>query len=264
MVTADVTNRRMFNKQPFFTDRVVYNSKDDAKTLVTEIKSFDRTVKARIVEKSNGVFIYYDEQSFTNIKKGKFRNLIRRRKSFAPVKKSTKSATRKPKKTRTKTSRTSKTELSILERQERLPQFLMKRLSKKAVSILQKSVIETQKTTKKELEQQLDIIRSEQVKFDIRFEHEKSMLVYINRVARIIEKRIREYEEQEAEIFLRIHVIAPINRGEFKKQLSKLERKGIDEVSYLIFRKLGRKTKKYPYSESRLQISIRKYLTKNF
>ena len=81
----------------------------------------------------------------------------------------------------------------------------------------------------------------------------------------MIEKRVREYEEQEAEIFMRINIIAPINRGEFKKQLSKLDKKGIDEVAYLIFRKLSSRTiRKYPYSESRLQNQIRSFLTENF
>ena len=260
LVTAEATNRRMFNKQPYFTDKVVYNSKEDAKSLVTEIKSFDRTVKARVVEKSTGVFIYFDEQSFTHIKNGKFRNIFRKRNNTSAIRKPTKTKAYKPKKTKS-----SKPELSILERQERLPGFLMKRLSKKATSILQKSVLKSHKTSKKDLEQQLDILRSEQVKFDIRFEHEREMIDFINRVARMIEKRVREYEEQEAEIFMRINIIAPINRGEFKKQLSKLDKKGIDEVAYLIFRKLSSRTiRKYPYSESRLQNQIRSFLTENF
>ena len=260
IVTTEARNKRVFNKIPFFTDKVAYSSKEDAKTLVAEIKSFDRTVKARIVEKSGGVFIYYDEHSYSNIKKGKFRNILRKRKNSSAVVKPTKTRAYKPKKTKS-----TKSELSILERQERLPGFLMKRLSKKATSILQNSVLKSHKTSKRELEQQLDILRSEQVKFDVRFEHEREMLDFINRVARMIEKRVREYEEQEAEIFMRINIIAPINRGEFKKQLSKLEKKGTDEVSYLIFKKLSSRTKrKYPYSESRLQNQIRSFLTDNF
>jgi hypothetical protein len=260
LVTAEATNRRMFNKQPYFTDKVVYNSKEDAKSLITEIKSFDRTVKARIVEKSDGVFIYYDEQSYTNIINGKFHKIIGKRKNSSAVRKPTKTKGYKPPKTTS-----SKPELSILERQEKLPDFLMKRLSKKAISILQKSVLKSHKTSKKELENHLDILRSEQVKFDIRFEHERQMLDFINRVARMIEKRVREYEEQEAEIFLRINIIAPINRGDFKKQLSKIGNKGIDEVAYLIFKKLSSRTKKkYPYSDSRLQSQIRNFLTENF
>ncbi len=252
----------MFNKQPYYTDKVVYTSKEEAKSLISEIKASDRTVKARIVQKSTGVFIYYDENSFTAIKNGKFRNLFRKRLNSSAVQKPTKTKTYKPKKAK---KRSSKTELSILERQERLPQFLMNRLSKKATSILQKSILTTQKTSKKDLEQHLDIIRSEQVKFDVRFEHEKEMLDYINRVAKIIETRIQEYAEQEAEIFMRINIIAPINRGEFRKQISKLENKGEDEVAYLIFKKLSSRTKrKYPYSESRLLSQIRGFLSEHF
>lgn len=261
-MTLEDTNRRMFNKKPYYTDKVVYTSKDEAKSLVSEIKASDRTVKARIVEKSAGIFIYYDENSFVAIKNGKFRNLIRKRKNSSAVRKPTKTSSYKPKKTKSKSK---KSELSVLERQERLPQFLMKRLSKKANSILQKSVLTTHKTSKKELENQLDILRSEQVKFDVRYEHEKEMLNFINRVARLIERRLREYEEQEAEIFIRIHIIAPINRGEFKKQMSKIEKKGTDEVGYLIFKKLSSRIKrKYPYSESRLLTQIRSFLKDNF
>jgi len=262
LVTLETVNRRIFNKQPYFTDKVVYTSKEEAKSLVSEIKASDRTVKARIVEKTAGIFIYYDEHSFVAIKNGKFRNIIRKRKNSSAVRKPTKTTAFKPKKSK-KTSK--RRELSILERQERLPGFLMKRLSKKATSILQKSILTTHKTSKKELEQQLDIIRSEQVKFDVRFEHEKEMIDYINRVAKIIEGRVREYEEQEAEIFIRINIIAPINRGEFKKQISKLDKKSSDEVAYLIFKKLSsRSRRKYPYSESRLLSQIRSFLTDNF
>lgn len=269
MVTAETTNRRIFNKEPYYTDKVVYSSKEEAKSLISEIKSFDRTVKARIVEKSGGVYVYYDEKSFSNIKNGKFRNLIHRRKSSIPVIIPTKIRTKANTNTRKDPTKSTnsvppKPTISIIERQERLPQFLMKRLSNRAATILQKSVLEPRKTSKKELEVQLDIIRSEQVKFDTRFEHEKQMLDYINRVARIIEKRIQEYEEQEAEIFIRVNIIAPINRGEFKKQLSKLENKGVDEVAYMLYRKLGRKVRKYPYSESRLQSQIRNFLTEHF
>ncbi|MHA1110645.1 MAG: hypothetical protein ACTSRE_06050 [Promethearchaeota archaeon] len=263
MVTLETANRRIFNKQPYFTDKVVYTSKEEAKSLISEIKASDRTVKARIVEKAAGIFIYYDEHSFTAIKNGKFRNIIRKRKNSSAVRKPTKTTAFKPKSPKKKKS--PKPELSILERQERLPGFLMKRLSKKATSILQKSILTTHKTSKKELEQQLDIIRSEQVKFDVRFEHEKEMIDYINRVAKTIEGCVREYEEQEAEIFVRISIIAPINRGEFKKQISKLDKKGSDEVAYLIFKKLSSRTRrKYPYSESRLLSQIRSFLTDNF
>ena len=252
----------MFNKQPYFTDMVVYQSKEDAKSLVSKIKTQDRTVRARIVEKSAGVFIYFDEVSFTNVKKGKFSNLIKNKSSTTLARKPT---TRKQKSGKALKKQPKKPELSILERQERLPQFLMKRLSKKANSILHKSVLEINYLSKKDLENHLDTLRSEQVKFDIRYEHEKDMLNYINRVARIIEKRIREYEEQEAEVFLKLNIIAPIKRGEFKKQISKLEKKGYDGVSYMIFKKLSSRVKrKYPYSESRLLDQIRDFLSKNF
>ncbi len=252
----------MFNKQPYFTDMIVYQSKEDAKSLVSKIKTQDRTVRARIVKKSAGVFIYFDENSFSNIKKGKFQNLIKKRKSSTSIRRLSVS---KPKSGKSQKLKPKKKELSILERQERLPQFLMKRLSKKASSILHKSVIEITQSPKKDLEIQLDLIRSEQVKFDIRYEHEKDMLNYINRVARIIEKRIRDYEEREAEIFIKLFIAAPIKTGEFKKQLSKLEKKGYDEVAYLIFRKLSSRTKrKYPHSESRLITQIRNYISSNY
>lgn len=260
MVSSDASNRRIFNKQPYFSDLVSYSSKDEAKTLISQIKSLDKTVKARIVEKADGIFIYFDAHSFEDFTKGKYQDILRKRKKSKPER--TKSHPNlKSQTVQVKKTDQIKSELSILERQERLPGFLMNRLSKKAITILQKSVLEAQKTSKKDLEQELDVIRSEQVKFDIRYEHEKEMLDYINRVAKIIEQRIREYADQESEIFLKTNVLVPLKRGDFQKQLSKLEKMGVDEVAYLIFRKLGRKAKKYPYKENHLIGQIRNLLT---
>jgi hypothetical protein len=261
LVTLDASNKRLFNNIPYYTDKTIFANKEEARKLVSEMKAFDRTVKARIIKKAAGIFIYYDAESFKKIKNGKFQNILRKKKKSSAVVKPKKTKQYKSKKTKKSTKNT----LSILESQERLPNFLMKRLSKRANSIIQRSVLETHKASKKDLVQDLNILRSEQVKYDIRYEHEKEMLDYMNRVARNIEQRIREYEEQEAEVFMRINVIAPINRGEFKRQLSKLESKGNDEVAYLIFKKLSSRTKrKYPYSESQLISQISTFLKNYF
>ncbi|MBN2154418.1 MAG: hypothetical protein JW776_00055 [Candidatus Lokiarchaeota archaeon] len=251
-MTTNTSNRRIFNKQSFYSELVPYSSKDEAKTLVDQIKSLDKAVRARIIEKSDGFFVYFDEKSFNDIKKGKFQDII---------KKIEKESLNKPKSNQKLTKQSKLDEDAIISRQITLPQFLMNRLSKKASSILQKSVLEIQKSSKKDLEQELDIIRSEQVKFDIRYEHEKEMLNYINRMAKVIENRIREYADQESEIFMKANVIQPIKRGEFQKQLSKLEKKGVDQVAYLIYKKLGRKTNRYPYKQNHLIDRIRNYLT---
>jgi hypothetical protein len=64
---AAVSSKRVFGDQTYQTDLRVFASKEDAKDVITYLKLKDKSLKARIVEKGTGAYLYYDESSYPKI-----------------------------------------------------------------------------------------------------------------------------------------------------------------------------------------------------
>jgi len=267
---------RRFNKQIFLTNSIDYLDKEIARKLVLFLKRSDRSIKARIIQNS-GVFIYYDEETFGRIQNGQIvipdieeiKNLkiekkppkkksIKREKSAATAK----SASLK------NISNTSEIQNTSESKQQEatigeisFPNYLLSRMSKDGRSLIKIGLLEIERTPKKKLENYIDILHAEKVKYDSSFEKEREIINYINKLTQIMSKRLTEYLEEEAEVFLDNYILIPLKNGKFNKFLKKSRDES--EITNLIFKSLRNKIRKFPLSENVLIKRIKNILQEN-
>jgi hypothetical protein len=150
---------------------------------------------------------------------------------------------------------------SSLKIQPIFPAYLLSRLSKDAQNLMKMGILRIHKTQRKELEKYIGLLSSEQVKFDNKYEKEQEILMYLRDLIKIYEKRLSKAKNEEAEIFINKNIIN--KREKFTKYLNLIDR-GVDEVSYLIFKSIKGKSKKYPLSEKHLIKKIKDVIEKKW
>jgi len=123
-------------------------------------------------------------------------------------------------------------------------------------------VLRTHNTHRKNLERNIELLSAEQVKFDGKFEKEQKILNYMRELIKIYETKLSEAKNKEAETFINKNIIT--KREKFTKYLKLIDKKGIDEVSYLLFKSLKGKSKKYPLSENHLIKKIKDVIQKRW
>lgn len=147
---------------------------------------------------------------------------------------------------------------------DEVPAYLLSRVSREAQKIMKMGILQIQKEPKKNLEYMINTLRAAQVNYDIRVQKEKEIIGFMNELCQKMNDRVLEYNNQEGDIFFKKYVIEPMNKGKFAKITNQIQNKGIDEVAYLIFKKLGGKAKKYPFTETLLIKKIKQTLEENF
>lgn len=147
---------------------------------------------------------------------------------------------------------------------DEVPAYLLSRVSRETQKIMKMGILQIQKEPKKNLEYMINTLRAAQINYDIRVQKEKEIIGFMNELCQKMNERVLEYNNQEAEIFYKKYVSDPMNKGKFNKLTNQLQSKGIDEVSYLIFKKIGGKAKKYPFTETLLIKKIKQTLEENF
>jgi hypothetical protein len=146
---------------------------------------------------------------------------------------------------------------------DEVPGYLLSRVSKDAQKIMRMGILQIQKEPKKNLEYMINTLRSAQINYDVRVQKEKEITSFMNDLCMKMNERVIEYQNQESDIFIKKIVIEPMNKGKFSKFTNQLQSKGIDEVSYLIFKKIKGKAKKYPFTETLLVKRIKQILEQN-
>ncbi|MHA1872294.1 MAG: hypothetical protein ACTSXF_15240, partial [Promethearchaeota archaeon] len=144
-----------------------------------------------------------------------------------------------------------------------IPKYLLARVSPEANKIMAMRLLEIEKIGRKKLDKYIEILRSEQIKYDITFEKEKRIIDYMITLSKFLENKRNQLAELEAQKFYENYLITPLKNGKFAKQLSLIDLKGIDEVAYLIFKKIKGKLKKYPFSETILLRKIKEIIKEN-
>lgn len=275
---SSTRNERTFNNQRYISDLKKYDSKLEAKAVVSAVKSSNIEVKARVIHRKDGIFVFFDEKTFYAIQSGeiKIQNQtgIKKHESHQQIQLKSinlKSRTEKP----VKIPRDKKKILlnekklpnqsrnkSSLRIQPTFPAYLLSRFSKDAQNLMKMGILRIYKTHRKDLEKNIGILSAEQVKFDNKYEKEQEILIYLRELIKIYEKRLSEEKLSESEIFISKNIIT--KREKFTKYLNLIDNKGIDEVSYLIFKSLKGKSKKYPLSENHLIKKIKDVIEKKW
>lgn len=261
---SSTRNERTFNNQRYISDLKKYDSKLEAKAVVSAVKSSNTEVKARVIQRKDGIFIFFDEKTFYAIQSGEIKiNIqtgINKNESHQQVQKKSrklKNQTEKPIKIPKIHTNISLNEKKItnqssgkssLKIQPIFPAYLLSRLSKDAQNLMKMGILRIHKTHRKDLEKNIGLLSAEQVKFDNKYDKEQEILIHLRELIKIYEKRLSEAKIFEAETFINKNII--IKREKFTKYLNLIDNKGIDEVSYLIFKSI--KKKKYPLSENHL------------
>lgn len=287
-------HKRRFSKQDFFTDlRIKYETKKDARKVMEYLKTIEPSVRARVVkrkgrsEDTGGIFLYVDSDTHEKIKSGVIdlvkagtareelqdkQKLKSKRKSSRSKRKSKKRAQSGKKKKRGSAKRTTKTKGKkqtdkkpktpdrYFETINDVPQYLLDRVSSDAQSIMKMGVLSIDGLSKKKVQKYIDILRAEQIKYDITFQKEKEIIDFMNEMALALNEKLQEYQEQEAEEYMSKYYYEYLEKGKFDKYLAQIDSKGIDEVAYLIFKKMGWKTRKYPFKDNHLIKNIKKKL----
>ncbi len=276
---SSTRNERTFNNQRYISDLKKYDSKLEAKAVVSAIKSSNTEVKARVIQRKDGVFIFFDEKTFSAIQSGeiKIQNQtgIKKHESHQQIQLKSiilKSLTEKPVKIPRDKKKILLNEKKIpnqsrnkssLRIQPTFPVYLLSRFSKDAQNLMKMGILRIHKTHRKDLEKNIGILSAEQVKFDNKYEKEQKILMYLRELIKIYEKRLLEAKNEEAEIFLNKNIIT--KREKFTKYLNLIDNKGLDEVCYLIFKSLKVKSKKkYPLSENHLIKKIKDVIEKKW
>lgn len=275
---SSTRNERTFNNQRYLSDLKKYDSKLEAKAVVSAVKSSNTEVKARVIQRKDGVFIFFDEKSFYAIQSGEIKIHIQtgikkqdlnQQKQLKSI--NLKNQIEKPVKTpkdkkkillnekKLPNQSISKTSLRI---QPTFPAYLLSRLSKDAQNLLKMGILRIHKTHRKDLEKNISLLSAEQVKFDNKYEKEQEILIHLRELIKIYEKRLTEAKNEEAEIFINKNIIS--KREKFTKYINLINNKGVDEVSYLIFKSLKGKSKKYPLSENHLIKKIKDVIEKKW
>ena len=147
---------------------------------------------------------------------------------------------------------------NIFHKSHNFPNYLLSRLSKESRGYLRIGLLEIEKAPKKKLYKIVEKLRADQILFDLSFDKEKPIVDFMNDLSNLVNNRIVRYEEEEADKFIQKFIRDPMGTGKFDKILKKMEKKGLDEVSYLIFKTIKGKAKKFPRSESILIRNIKK------
>jgi len=267
-------NERIFNNQKYISDLKKYESKLEAKAVVSAIKSSNTKVKARVIQRKNGIFIFFDEKTFNAIQSGEIKiynqtgikkqnlhqhiqskrtKLKSRIKKLDKIPKVKKKILINDKKPPNKSGNR-----SSLKVQTHFPAYLLSRLSKEAQILMKTGILKIHRTHRKNLEKNIGILSAEQVKFDNKYEKEQNIIKFMRELIKVCETRLSEAKNQEAVIFINKNIIA--KREKFTKYLNLIDKNGIDEVSYLIFKSLKGKSKKYPLSENHLIKKIKEVI----
>ncbi|MGQ4874199.1 MAG: helix-hairpin-helix domain-containing protein [Promethearchaeia archaeon] len=154
----------------------------------------------------------------------------------------------KSKQIKSSISTTTKSEthkIEIKDTAEPIPRFLLNRLSKKALKILNMSYTAMKRENLKNLENYLKILEPERIKFDPAFQDEKNALIAIDEKIKFIESLIINYRENEIQRNLEEYIVKPMERNEFKLILDRLsENFGPEQAAIKIFDGLSKKVKK--------------------
>ncbi|MHA1339822.1 MAG: hypothetical protein ACTSRZ_06730 [Promethearchaeota archaeon] len=285
-------HKRRFKGEDFYANlELGFQTKEEARIYLQYLKKKNKNVKGRVLEKrlskdngSTKFFIYFDEISFKNIENGTLElpdiseigelvkenkdvvstNRERNLKKKKPISSENKSRkTKKLKKTRPKNESKTKTKDSnsafVYQEPDRyydtindVPAYLLGRMSKEAQDVVKMGILKIQNLPKKKLEKYIELLRAQQVNYDIRIKKEKEIIGFMEDLAKAMDERLHQIYEQEANDFIQKNIIEPLNNGKFDKKISKIKKLGIDEVSYLIFKSLKGSIKKYPFSETNL------------
>ncbi|MHA1343512.1 MAG: helix-hairpin-helix domain-containing protein, partial [Promethearchaeota archaeon] len=134
---------------------------------------------------------------------------------------------------------------------EPIPHFLLNRLSKKALKILNMSYSSISRETLKTLQNYQKILTPERIKFDPAYQDEKNVIIAIEEKSKLIENLILNHKENESNKFLQNHIIKPMKNGIFKQYTDRLsEYFGPEECAIKIYDSLNKKVKKsYPFTE---------------
>lgn len=292
--SSSVPEKRSFNKQYYYTDFREYHSKEETKIVISFLKKKIKTIKVRSVSKNSSIYLYFDEEGFNQIKNGNI-NLptieqipqnkdkeLKKTKDISQIelnsqvqvqkqlqKHPKKGNQKRPQKEMNKQSQKQSLNQNIKKQMEdflinssKFPPYLLTRLSKEAQSLMKIRLLDIEKLPRKKLERCIDVLRAEQVKYDITFDKEKDIIDYMNNLSKLMNLHVQKYMERESEEFIQNFIIESLKEGKFDKHLAKIEKKGIDEVSYLIFKALKGKAKKYPFTETHLIKKIHSVLEK--
>jgi len=278
--------KRKFGNEFFYSkeDFLNFNDKEEAKSYINKLKGLDNKIKARIVEKKsvNGkilFIIYLDENIFKKIESGDFKlpsikelnelntkyDLVSENKKLNVKEKETKKITKttKVKKSDIKLEKTKTVNYEperYFESINDVPAYLFNRITSEAQKIMKMGIIKIENLSKKKLKRYIEILRSQQVNYDIRIKKEKEIIEFMEEQAKILNEYLLKIEEKEAEAFIKEYIIEPLKNGKLKKFIDKLEKNGINETSYLILKSLKGKIKKFPYSDTNLLKRIQKIL----
>ncbi|MBD3351507.1 MAG: hypothetical protein GF364_08470 [Candidatus Lokiarchaeota archaeon] len=279
-------HERHFNKKLYIADlELKFDNKDDARNLMHFLKDKDSDVRARVVKRNGTIYIYFRKDTHDKIQSGeltlppetKIDEFAEKKKS---KRRSKRKSSRKPKKTGKKKSRKKKTKGKKSKKREKskrttvetperyyetikdVPSYLMDRVDRDVQRIMKLGVLEIERMPKKVLQDSVDLLRAAQINYDIRIQKEKEIIEFMNETAQAMQDRVVRYQEDEAKDYIQKYVREPMGKGKFDKYLETLEDKGLDEVSYLVFKKIGRKTKKYPFGDTHLIKKIKDVIEK--
>lgn len=160
---------------------------------------------------------------------------------------------------------TKDTEATLLDRIPSVPSYLMSRMSKDAQKFFVMGLLELNRLPADKLEKAIEHLTGSRMFFDAQYANEKDIIMFIDKKMALMNKRLEELREAEAQEKIHKLFIEPLMKGKFDKFVKQLgSGYSVEACAADILDKMGRDARKIPLSEYALRRKFEEILREKF